>query len=66
MLTNSLANIFRVPELRKRLLFSLGMLRVAGWAHDAWSTSGMLLTEAVTGVVALVVFALLARRIPGE
>jgi MFS transporter, PAT family, beta-lactamase induction signal transducer AmpG len=46
-------------------LFSLGMLRVAGWAHDAWSTNGMLLTEAGTGVVALVVFAVLARRIPG-
>ena len=28
MLTNSLANIFRVPELRKRLLFTLGMLAV--------------------------------------
>jgi MFS family permease len=47
-------------------LFSLGMLRVAGWAHDAWSTNGMLLTEALTGVAALVVFALLARRIAGR
>jgi preprotein translocase subunit SecY len=28
MLTNSLANIFRVPELRKRLLFTVGMLAV--------------------------------------
>ncbi|HQR28841.1 MAG TPA: preprotein translocase subunit SecY [Anaeromyxobacteraceae bacterium] len=28
MLTTSLANIFRVPELRKRLLFTLGMLAV--------------------------------------
>jgi preprotein translocase subunit SecY len=28
MLTNSLANIFRVPELRKRLLFTIGMLGV--------------------------------------
>ncbi|HEX7486835.1 MAG TPA: MFS transporter, partial [Vicinamibacterales bacterium] len=47
-------------------LFSLGMLRAAGWAHDAWSTSGMLLTEAVTGVAALVAFALVARRVPGR
>jgi MFS family permease len=47
-------------------LFSLGMLRAAGWAHDAWSTSGMLLTEAVTGVAALVVFAFVARRVPGR
>ena len=47
-------------------LFSLGMLRLAGWAHDAWSTTGMLLTEAVTGALALVVFAVLARRIPGD
>ncbi len=46
-------------------LFSLGMLRLAGWAHDTWSTTGMLLTEAVTGVVALVVFALLVRRVRG-
>ena len=28
MLTTSLANIFRVPELRKRLLFTVGMLAV--------------------------------------
>lgn len=47
-------------------LFSLGMLRAAGWAHDAWSTSGMLLTEAFTGVAALVVFVLLARRVRGR
>lgn len=46
-------------------LFSLGMLRLAGWAHDAWSTNGMLLTEAIVGVVALAVFALLVRRVPG-
>ena len=46
-------------------LFSLGMLRVAGWAHDAWSTNAMLLTEALTGVVALAVFVLLARRVRG-
>jgi len=47
-------------------LFSLGMLRAAGWAHDAWSTNGMLLTEALTGVAALAVFVLLARRVRGR
>ncbi len=47
-------------------LFSLGMLRAAGWAHDAWSTNGMLLTEAFTGVAALAVFLLLARRVRGR
>ncbi len=46
-------------------LFSLGMLRVDGWAHDAWRTNGMLFTEAGVGVVALVAFALLARRVRG-
>jgi hypothetical protein len=47
-------------------LFSLGMLRAAGWVHDAWSTNAMLLTEAGVGAVALVVFALVARRVPGR
>jgi MFS family permease len=47
-------------------LFSLGMLRAAGWVHDAWSTNAMLLTEAGAGVVALLVFALIARRVPGR
>ncbi len=46
-------------------LFSLGMLRVAGWAHDAWSTNGMLFTEALTGVAALLLFAFLARHVRG-
>ncbi len=46
-------------------LFSLGMLRVVGWAHDAWSTNGMLYTEALTGVAALVLFVLLAGRVRG-
>lgn len=41
-------------------LFSLGMLRVDGWAHDAWGVNGMLYTEAAVGVVALAVFAALA------
>jgi hypothetical protein len=46
-------------------LFSFGMLRVAGWAHDGWGSSGMLYTEALTGAAALVVFALLAGRVTG-
>jgi predicted MFS family arabinose efflux permease len=46
-------------------LFSLGMLRVAGWAHDAWSTSAMLYTEALVGVGALALFLLLSRHVRG-
>jgi MFS transporter, PAT family, beta-lactamase induction signal transducer AmpG len=46
-------------------LFSLGMLRVAGWAHDVWATDGMLYTEALVGVVALCVFAALSGRVRG-
>ena len=46
-------------------LFSLAMLRAAGWAHDAWSTNGMLLTEVATGVIALAVFVALARHVRG-
>jgi len=46
-------------------LFSLGMLRVVGWAHDAWSTNGMLYTEAITGAAALVLFAFLVRHVRG-
>jgi MFS family permease len=46
-------------------LFSLGMLRVAGWAHDAWSTNGMLYTEALIGVAALVLFVAVVRHVPG-
>jgi MFS family permease len=46
-------------------LFSLGMLRVNGWAHDAWRTNGMLYTEAGLGLAALAVFALLAGRVRG-
>ena len=46
-------------------LFSLAMLRVNGWAHDAWRTNGMLFTEAGVGVAALIVFALLAGRVRG-
>ena len=31
-----LANVFRVPDLRKRILFTLGLLAVyrLGWAHS--------------------------------
>jgi MFS family permease len=46
-------------------LFSLGMLRVVGWSHDVWSTNGMLLVEAFTGVAALALFAVLVRRVRG-
>ena len=46
-------------------LFSLGMLRVNGWAHDHWRTNGMLYTEALVGVAALGVFVLLAGRVRG-
>jgi MFS family permease len=44
-------------------LFSLGMLRAAGWSHDAWSTNGMLYMEACTGLAALLLFAVLVRRV---
>lgn len=47
-------------------LFSLGMLRVAGWSHDVWSTNGMLLVEAFTGAAALALFAVLVRRVRGD
>jgi len=46
-------------------LFSLGMLRVDGWAHDGWGTSGMLYTEALAGVAALMIFGLLAPKVRG-
>lgn len=46
-------------------LFSLGMLRVDGWAHDAWATNGMLYTEALVGVAALGLFVALARHVRG-
>ncbi len=47
-------------------LFSLGMLRVNGWVHDASGTNAMLFTEAAVGVAALTAFALLVRRIRGS
>jgi MFS family permease len=46
-------------------LFSLGVLRVAGWAHDAWASTGMLYTEALLGVAALAIFALVAGKVRG-
>jgi hypothetical protein len=46
-------------------LFSLGMLRVDGWTHDAWRTNAMLFTEAGIGAVCLLVFAALVRRVRG-
>ncbi|MHB1862420.1 MAG: MFS transporter [Gemmatimonadaceae bacterium] len=46
-------------------LFTLGVLRIDGWAHDAWHTNGMLYTEALLGVAALVVFAGLAGNVRG-
>ena len=46
-------------------LFSLGMLRVDGWVHDAWKTNAMLFTEAGIGAVSLVVFTLVVRHVRG-
>ena len=46
-------------------LFSLGVLRLSRWAHDHWGTNGMLFTEAGLGVLALLLFFGVARRIPG-
>lgn len=46
-------------------LFTLGVLRIDGWAHDAWRTNGMLYTEALMGVAALVLFAWLAGKVRG-
>jgi len=44
-------------------LFSLGVLRFMGWAHDAWSTTGMLYAEAAIGVVALGIYAFVVSRV---
>jgi PAT family beta-lactamase induction signal transducer AmpG len=46
-------------------LFALGVLRVAGWAHDSWGTNGMLYTETLLGIAALLVFALVVGRVKG-
>jgi hypothetical protein len=37
-------------------LFGLAMLRVDGWAHDRWATSGMLWLEFAIGAISLAVF----------
>jgi MFS family permease len=46
-------------------LFSIGVLRANGWAHDRWGTNGMLYTETLLGVGALLVFALVVGRMRG-
>ncbi len=46
-------------------LFTLGMLRVDGWTHDALSVNGMLYTEALVGAAAVALFAWLVGRIRG-
>jgi MFS family permease len=47
-------------------LFSLGLLRGVGAAHDAWGTNGMLYTEAAVGAAAIAVFVALAGRVRGR
>jgi len=44
-------------------LGSLGLVKGAGWAHDAWGTPGMLGAEVLTVTVALVVFDAVSRRV---
>jgi predicted MFS family arabinose efflux permease len=46
-------------------LFSIVVLRADGWAHDRWGSAGMLYTETLLGVAALLVFALASQRIRG-
>jgi MFS family permease len=46
-------------------MFSLFVLRILGGVHERLHTNGMLLTEAALGVLALVVYAAVAARIPG-
>lgn len=46
-------------------LFSIGVLRANGWAHDHWGTNAMFYTEALLGVGALFVFAIVAGRMRG-
>jgi PAT family beta-lactamase induction signal transducer AmpG len=46
-------------------LFSIVVLRADGWAHDRWGSAGMLYTEALLGVAALLVFAFASQRIRG-
>ena len=44
-------------------LGSLGLVKGAGWAHDAWGMTGMLGAEIITVVVALAVFSGVSRRV---
>lgn len=44
-------------------LGSLGLVKGAGYAHDAWGTRGMLGAEVVTVAVALTLFAWVSRRV---
>lgn len=44
-------------------LGSLGLVKGAGWAHDAWGTPGMLGAEIATVVVALSLFTWVSRRV---
>lgn len=44
-------------------LGSLGLVKGAGWAHDAWGLTGMLGVEVLTVVVALGVFWSVSRRV---
>ncbi len=46
-------------------LFTLGMLRADGWAHDAWHVNGMLYTEALAGAAAVALFAWLVGGVRG-
>lgn len=47
-------------------LFSIGVLRLDGWTHDAWGTTQMLRIEAAVGVAALLLFSIVANRVRGE
>ncbi len=44
-------------------LGSLGLVKGAGWAHDAWGMTGMLGAEIVTVAVALTIFSVVSRRV---
>lgn len=44
-------------------LGSLGLVKGAGWAHDAWGMTGMLGAEIVTVAAALTVFTVVSKRV---
>lgn len=44
-------------------LGALGLVKGAGWAHDAWGMTGMLGAEIVTVAVCLTIFAFVSRRV---